>query len=136
MLLPLLKGGLYAGILCVLANGAYWLAFVKATGHHPGKYLSLPLVLSMSLLAGLAAAVIYAVMSWYSANQRVRFLVWGVGFTLLSLTGPLSTTLPDGSAVPQGFAALAIPMHLITATLCICFMLWSDKSTGERSITL
>ena len=111
---------------------SYRALYISLTGYHPGDFLSLVAVMGVSVAAGLLAMTVYSFFAWYGPNYRIRFLVWGIGFVLLSLTGPLASTLPDGSPVPDGFAALAIPMHLCTGAICIGLMLrFGHKQTGS-----
>lgn len=118
--------------MSLIANESYRAMYMTFSGYHTGDFLSFPMVAAVSVTAGLLAMVVYSFFAWYGPNYRIRFLVWGIGFVLLSLTGPLASNLPDGNPVPDGFAALAIPMHVVTGAICLFMMLrFGHKRSGQ-----
>lgn len=112
-----LSGGAITGALGVLLNNLYGWLYMLGTGMVRPDFFSFTAVTLGSFFAGIVASVVYFALVKHTKYYRVVFTVGVLVFGLLSLVGPLSSNFPDGTPVPDGFAALTLPMHLISTVL-------------------
>ena len=111
--------GLVAGLLAVLLNNFYSYLYTAFTGFRLPELIHIGTVTLASFFSCLLAAIFYFVLAQYTKFPKAAFMTVGGIFMLVSLLGPLTATLPDGSQVPSGFAGLTMPMHLITGICAI-----------------
>jgi hypothetical protein len=69
-------------------------------------------------MASILPAMVASVGFWIGVKlfKKKGAMVFGLGasvLTVLSTVGNFKNTLPDGSATPQGFALLTVPMHFL-----------------------
>jgi len=117
-----LGGGAIAGLAGVLLNNIYSIIYTQLTGISISEYVNITTITLSSFLPCLLAGMVYFGLCFYTKNHRVVFIVGAIMFTLFSLLAPLSSTMPDGSPVPPGFAGLTIPMHIISAALLLVIL--------------
>ena len=117
-----LGGGAIAGLAGVLLNNIYSIIYSQLTGISISEYVNITTITLASFLPCLLAGMVYFGLCFYTKNHRVVFIVGAIMFTLFSLLAPLSSTMPDGSPVPPGFAGLTIPMHIISAALLLVIL--------------
>jgi Family of unknown function (DUF6069) len=106
-----LKGGLIAGAIAAPANVA-WNFIAQSLGSVAPPNFLMGVILS-SILPLLIGSILYFLLVKFTANGKMIFLVVSGLFILVSLYGPMQPVMPDGTATPEGFALLTIPMHLI-----------------------
>ena len=117
-----LGGGAIAGLAGVLLNNIYSIIYTQLTGISISEFVNITTITLASFLPCLLAGMVYFGLCFYTKNHRVVFIVGTIMFTLYSLLAPLSTTMPDGSPTPPGFAGLTIPMHIISAALLLIIL--------------
>ncbi|MCZ6898629.1 MAG: hypothetical protein O7F74_00175 [Bacteroidetes bacterium] len=117
-----LGGGAIAGLAGVLLNNIYSIIYTQLTGISISEYVNITTITLASFLPCLLAGMVYFGLCFYTKNHRVVFIVGAIMFTLFSLLAPLSSTMPDGSPIPPGFAGLTIPMHIISAALLLVIL--------------
>ncbi len=112
-----LKGGLISGVVAAPLN-LTWNLIAPSLGSVPPPNFMIAVTVS-SILPLLIGAVLYFLLVKYSKNGKMIFLAVSAIFTLVSLYGPMQPMMPDGTAAPQGFALLTIPMHLIAGAVAM-----------------
>ena len=117
-----LGGGAVAGLAGVLLNNIYSILYTQLSGFSFPEFVNITTITLASFLPCTLAGMLYFGLCFYTKNHRVVFIVGTIMFTLLSLLAPFSSTMPDGSPVPPGFAGLTLPMHLISATLLLIIL--------------
>lgn len=95
-----LKGGLIAGVIAAPVNVA-WNFIAQSLGSVAPPNFLMGVILS-SILPLLIGSILYFLLVKFTANGK-----------MVSLYGPMQPVMPDGTATPEGFALLTIPMHLI-----------------------
>ncbi len=113
------KAGFIAALSAAVLNNIYNLTYTAITGIDVSAVVNIASITMASFVTILAGTLVYFVLTRVTAKADMIFIIGAVALTLLSLMGPLSPTLPDGSATPSGFAALTIPMHFIAGLACI-----------------
>jgi hypothetical protein len=102
-------------ITTLVLNNLYAYLYSSATGVSLPEVINFTSISAASVLPVFAAAVFYYLLSLYNPLRAdVIYWVTVVVLALISLAGPLSGTLPDGSPRPEGFTLLTLPMHVIT----------------------
>lgn len=109
-----LTGALIAGITSVVLNNLYSLIYTALTGVSVPEIINVGSITGASVLPALVAGIFYFGLSRITPKATSIFIVSGIAFMLFSLSGPLQSQLPDGRPTPEGFAALTLPMHLIS----------------------
>lgn len=112
-----IKGGLISGVVAAPLN-LTWNLIAPSLGSVPPPNFMIAVAVS-SILPLLIGAILYFLLVKYSKNGRMIFLVVSAVFTIVSLYGTIQPTMPDGTAAPQGFALLTIPMHLIAGAVAM-----------------
>ena len=113
------KAGFIAALSAAALNNVYNLTYTAITGIDVSALLNIASITMASFVPILAGTLVYFGLTRVTAKADMIFIIGAAALTLLSLMGPLSPTLPDGSATPAGFAALTIPMHFIAGSVCI-----------------
>lgn len=110
-------GTLITAAVSATANNVYGGLFTAFTGNSFELIGPVSITLA-SIIPTLVAGLAYFILQRF-ANSRANliYLIGTLGFTLLSLAGPLGNQLPDGSVPPAFFAALTLPMHVIAGGL-------------------
>lgn len=114
-----MKAGFVAALLAAALNNIYNLIYTAITGIDVSDVVNIVSVTMASFVPILAGTLVYFVLTRVTAKADIIFMIGAAALILLSLIPPLSSTLPDGSATPSGFAALTIPMHFIAGLACI-----------------
>ena len=117
-----LGGGAIAGLAGVLLNNIYNILYTQLSGFSIPEFVNITTISLASFLPCLLAGILYFGLCFYTKHHKVVFIVGTIMFTLFSLLAPFSSTMPDGSPVPTGFAGLTLPMHLITAALLLIIL--------------
>ncbi len=107
-----LLGGLIAGIIAAVLNNVYSIAYTAATGLSAAQFINPGSVTILSALPLLIGSLVYFGLSRWTDRATLLFVIGTAVLVLLSLGGPFSPTMPDGSPRPEGFVALTLPMHL------------------------
>ena len=113
------KAGFMAALSAAALSNIYNLIYTAITGIDVSAVVNVESITMASLVPILAGTLVYFVLTRVTAKADIIFIIGAAALTMLSLMGPLSPTLPDGSATPSGFAALTIPMHFIAGLACI-----------------
>ena len=113
------KAGLIAALSAAVLNNLYNLIYTVITGIDVSAVVNIASVTTASFIPILVGTLVYFVLTKVTARADMIFIGGAAALTILSLMGPLSPTLPDGSATPPGFAALTIPMHFVAGLACI-----------------
>ena len=111
--------GLAAGLVGVLLNNFYSYLYTALTGFALPELIHVGTITLASFFSCLFGSIAYFGLTKVTKHPRIAFMFIGGIVTLVSLAGPLTATMPDGSAVPDGFAGLTIPMHLISGISAI-----------------
>jgi Family of unknown function (DUF6069) len=106
-----LKGGLIAGVIAAAGNSA-WNFIAQAMGSVAPPNFAVAVVMA-SIVPLVLGGVFYFLLAKFTAKGKMIFLIVSGVFTLLSLYSPMQPVMPDGTATPEGFALLALPMHII-----------------------
>ncbi len=114
-----IKGGIVAALVAVIFNNV-WAVVCQTQIRVVTELVNLLTITISTVVPILLAGVFY----WWlntKSNKFETIYKWVIVLlTLVSLVGPLQTTLPDGSVTPEGFPILTIPMHII-AGACAWF---------------
>lgn len=111
-----LKAGLYSGLIAAVINNLYGFIYKTVTGIQAAIINPVSISLSSILPLVIAGLVFYFLASKLK-NGATVFSIASIVLGVLSLYSSFQPVLPDGSAVPQGFALLTAPMHIVAA-LC------------------
>lgn len=104
-----LIGGVVAGVVTAILNNLWNLLYPAIGGVSVPEVINAGSVTMMSILPLLIAAVGYFVLSRFVDNATPIFQIGTVVLALLSLFGTFNPPMP----VPDGFAGLSGPMHII-----------------------
>lgn len=104
-----LIGGLVAGIIAAILNNLWNFIYPAIGGVSAPDVINVGSVTMMSIAPLLIAAVGYFVLSRFVDNATSIFQIGTVVLALLSLFGTFNPPMP----VPDGFAGLSAPMHII-----------------------
>ncbi|MEE2743810.1 MAG: DUF6069 family protein [Bdellovibrionota bacterium] len=119
-----LLGGLLAGFLGALVNNIYSFLYTSITGFSIPKVIHVGSITSASILLVVISSLFYFLLEKFTSKARLIYIIVGVIFLILSFLGPLSSHLPDGTPTPEGFAGLALPMHIISGLLAFILIPW------------
>ena len=115
-----LKGALISGVIALVTN-QIWnfiaLHFLGAVA--PAGSWTIMVGVS-SVVPLLLAGVVYFLLEKYTRNGTKIFTALSIVLAVLSVYGNFQPVLPDGTATPQGFSLLTVPMHF-TAGLAAAF---------------
>jgi hypothetical protein len=108
-------------VFTALLNNLYGFAYSAITGVSVPHMVNFTSITAASVLPALAAGLYYLLLTAFN-SYRADMIYWitVIILGLLSLSGPLSGTLPDGSTRPEGFTLLTLPMHLISGIFILC----------------
>ena len=112
-----LKAGLISGVIATPINVA-WSFIAQSMGSVVPSNFLVGVVMS-SILPLLIGSIVYFLLVKYTAKGHMIFLVVSGIFTLVSLFAPMQPVMPDGTATPEGFALLTMPMHFIAGGLAM-----------------
>lgn len=105
-------GGVLAAFVGVAGNLWWYTAFSRLTGHvHPG-IITPDAIIGATAAAILLAAGIYLLLARSLVIATPLHILGSVAVAAASAVAPLTPVMPDGTATPEHFALLAIPMHL------------------------
>lgn len=104
-----LTGGVVAGVITAILNNLWNFIYPAIGGVSVPDVINVGSVTMMSIAPLLIAAVGYFVLSRFVDNATPIFQIGTVVLALLSLFGTFNPPMP----VPDGFAALSAPMHII-----------------------
>lgn len=120
---PLFKNafiaGVLAGIIIAILNNVHNLFCSNILGISAPDVIHAGSITGASIIPALVAGIFYYALSATTQKTPLVFSIVVIVLTLLSLGGPLGATLPSGGSVPNGFAILTLPMHLISGLVCI-----------------
>jgi hypothetical protein len=111
------KAGAIAGFIGAGLNNI-WSFIAQSFGSVPPPGFPIAITIS-SVLFVVIGAILYFVLVKFLAKGELIWIIVGALFAIVSCYGPTQPTMPDGSATPQGFALLAIPMHIISGIVAI-----------------
>ncbi len=108
-----LKAALTSGVIALVLNQIWnFIALNYLNAMAPaGPWIIL--VGTSSVIPLLLAGVVYFLLEKYTSKGSLIFIITALILTVFSIYPNLQTTLPDGTAAPQNFALLSIPMHFI-----------------------
>ena len=108
-----LKGALISGVIALVIN-QIWnfiaLHFLNAVA--PAGPWTIMVCVS-SVVPLLIAGLLYFALEKYTSKGATIFTVVAVVLTMLSIYQNFQPVMPDGTATPQNFAILSVPMHFI-----------------------
>lgn len=104
-----LIGGVVAGIIAAILNNLWNLIYPAIGGVSVPDVINVGSVTLMSIMPLLIAAIGYFVLSRFMDNATPIFQGATIVLALLSLFGTFNPPMP----VPDGFAGLSAPMHII-----------------------
>ncbi len=104
-----LIGGVVAGLAAAVLNNLWNLIYPMIGGVSVPEVINLGSVSLMSIVPLLIAGVGYFILSRFVSNATPIFQIGTIVLALLSLFGTFSPPMP----VPDGFAGLSGPMHVI-----------------------
>ncbi len=106
-----LKGALISGVIALVFNQIWSFIALHFLGSvaPAGPWAIMVAVSSIAPL--LLAAVVYFLLEKYTSNGSKIFTALCIVLAVLSVYGNFQPVLPDGTATPQGFAILTLPMH-------------------------
>ncbi len=119
---PILKAAFQAGLIAAGLNISWLFVleyFLKIVGLPNGFPVA---VVISSILPILLGAIVYFVLQKNFKEANRLFIFIGGSFTALSLFPSFAAQLPDGTATPQHFALLTIPMHFIAGILGLYYI--------------
>lgn len=114
-----LKFAIVAALISALGNNLYMLTYEAITGLSFPEVIHFGSVTLSSVLSALFGGILFFFMAKFFHKGKTIFMVLTALFTLASLGGPMAPELPDGTPTPDGFAALTLPMHLISGLIIL-----------------
>jgi hypothetical protein len=112
-----LKAGTIAGFIGAGLNNI-WSFIAQAMGSVPPPGFPVAVTISSVLLA-IIGAILYFVLVKFLSKGQITWVIVSTLFAIVSCYGPTQPVLPDGTPAPEGFALLAIPMHIISGIVAI-----------------
>ena len=108
-----LKGALISGVIALVVNQIWSFSALHFLGAvaPAGPWAIMVGVSSVAPL--LFAAVVYFLLEKYTNSGAKIFAAISILLTVLSIYSNFQPVLPDGTATPQGFALLTVPMHFV-----------------------
>ena len=118
-LATLLTTGLFSGIIAALLNLIYMYLHELVTSFSIPEIINIGSVSIASLIPGIISGIYYFMLRrvMTDKNAFLTFLATLAVVAVVSLLGPLSSELPDGTITPEGFSSLTIPMHVIAVLI-------------------
>lgn len=115
----LLTTGLISGVVAALLNLIYMYLYESATSFSIPEVINIGSVTIASLIPGIMSGIYYFMLRriMTDKNALVTFIGTLAVIALVSLLGPLSNELPDGTVTPPEFSGLTIPMHIIAVSI-------------------
>lgn len=117
-----LQAGLIGAVSTALLNNLYSYVYTAVTGFSIPELIGAGAITMASVITALVAAIAYFVLYRFTSKPTLIFVIMGMGLLLISLGGPLQPQLPDGRPTPDGFAGLALPMHLISGLVLLLLL--------------
>jgi hypothetical protein len=105
-------GGVLAAAIAVAGNLWWHDAFTRLTGHARPEVITTEAIIGATAAAVLLAAGIYLLLSRAFAIATPLHIVGSIAVAAATSVAPMTPVMPDGTATPEHFALLAIPMHL------------------------
>ncbi len=108
-----LKGAFISGVIALVVNQIWsFIALHFLSSLAPAGPWQIMVAVS-SIVPLLLGGVVYFLLEKYTSNGAKIFTGISVVLTVLSIYGNFQPVLPDGTATPQGFALLTVPMHFV-----------------------
>lgn len=105
-------GGVLAAAVAVAGNLWWHSAFERLTGHVRPGVITTEAIMGATAAAVLLAAGIYLLLSRALSIATPLHVLGSLAVAAASAVAPLTPVMPDGTATPEHFALLAIPMHI------------------------
>lgn len=105
-------GGVLAAVVAVAGNLWWHTAFARLTGHVRPGIITPEAIVGATAAAVLLAAGIYLLLSRAFSIATPLHVLGSLAVAAASAVAPLTPVMPDGTATPEHFALLAIPMHI------------------------
>jgi hypothetical protein len=105
-------GGVLAAAIAVAGNLWWHTAFTRLTGHVRPGVITPAAIIGATAAAVLLSAGIYLLLSRALSIATPLHVLGSVAVAVASAVAPMTPVMPDGTATPEHFALLAIPMHL------------------------
>ncbi len=117
-----LKGALISGAIALVLNQIWNIIALNFLGavSPPGPWTVM--VSFSSVFPLLLAGIVYFALEKYTVSGTKIFVGIAIVLTILSCYPNFQPLLPDGTAAPQNFALLTVPMHFVAglaAAICI-----------------
>lgn len=115
-------GGALAAAIAVAGNLWWHSAFTRVTGYPRPTLITPEAIVGATMASVLLAAGIYLLLSRALVIATPLYVLGSVAVAAATMVAPLTPVMPDGSLTPDGFAHLAMPMHLwagISAALTV-----------------
>jgi hypothetical protein len=123
-------GGLVASIASIVLNNAYFAIYPSVTGFSRPEIIHVMGIVGASTVPTLIGALLYWGMSRVTGKASIISRIVGGLFAVVSCANAFGDQLPDGTAMPVGFAGLTVPMHLLTGLLAIVITPWWANRKG------
>jgi hypothetical protein len=122
--LTYLKAGLVAGLVAAVLNVVIYSVLVVVGGHSWAGIVA-GSILAASLLPNLLAAVLYFGLSRLTRQARLFLTIGVTAFVLVSIlphlgVGPAPS--PALAALPEGFALVTVPLHIVFGLTAVLIM--------------
>ena len=112
-----LKGALISGVIALVVNQTWnFIATHFLNIAAPAGPWAIMICVS-SVVPLLIAGLLYFALEKYTNNGATIFTVVAVVLTVLSIYQSFQPVMPDGTATPEHFALLSVPMHFVAGLL-------------------
>lgn len=111
-----------AMLVAVILNNVWMILYQTISENAFPDVIHFGSVTGASALPIAFAGLFFFLLAKYFGRGKLIFIILASIFMLASLFGPMAPELPDGRIMPQGFAALTVPMHLVAGLSAILFI--------------
>ncbi len=127
-------GGALAAAMAVAGNLWWHSAFTRLTGYPRPDVITTEAIVGATMASVLLAAGIYLLLSRGLVIATPLYVIGSLAVAAATTVAPLTPVMPDGTATPEGFAQLAMPMHM-WAGICAAIVVPLVVHLGRRRIS-
>lgn len=110
-------GGLTAAALAAAVNVGWRGLYPSMTGYPLPAFIDAETVALASAAAVVLAAGVYLLLSRAFTIATPLYVMGCLASAIASCVAPFTPVMPDGTATPDGFQLLTIPMHLMAGLI-------------------
>lgn len=113
-----------AGVISAVLNNIYSMIYTSVTSIDVSEIINFVSVTGASIVPTIVGTLCYFGLSRVTKKATLIYVIAGSLLAVGSCAGAFGDTLADGTATPEGFTALTVPMHLIAGLTAILIVPW------------